>query len=119
YTPSGATRSYTEFKDLTATTKLGAGYSVAPTNIELPTDLARVEGMLVRFTNALTVNGNAYLGDRGELVLSNGRREIPTNRYPAGSPEAIALAQANAANVIVLDDNIFTTPATIPYLAAD
>lgn len=119
YTPSGATRSYTEFKDLTATTKLGAGYSVAPTNIELPTDLTRVEGMLVRFTNALTVNGNAYLGDRGELVLSNGRREIPTNRYPAGSPEAIALAQANAANVIVLDDNIFTTPATIPYLAAD
>ena len=119
YTPSGASRSYTEFKDLTATTKLGAGYSIAPTNIELPTDLARVEGMLVRFTNALTVNGNAYLGDRGELVLSNGRREIPTNRYPAGSPEAIALAQANAANVIVLDDNIFTTPATIPYLAAD
>ena len=119
YTPSGAARSYTEFKDLSATTKLGVGYSVAPTNIELPTDLARVEGMLVRFTTALTVNGNAYLGDRGELVLSNGRREIPTNRYPAGSPEAIALAQANAANVIVLDDNIFTTPATIPYLAAD
>ena len=119
YTPSGAARSYTEFKDLSATTKLGAGYSIAPTNIELPTDLARVEGMLVRFTNALTVNGNAYLGDRGELVLSNGRREIPTNRYPAGSAEARALAQENAANVIVLDDNIFTTPATIPYLAAD
>jgi predicted extracellular nuclease len=47
-------------------------------------DLSRYEAMLVRFTAPLTVNGNGYLGDRGELVLSNGRRETPTNRYPAG-----------------------------------
>jgi len=119
FTPSGAARSYTEFKDLSATVKLGAGYSIAPANIALPTDLARVEGMLVRFTTPLTVNGNAYLAERGELVLANGRREIPTNRYPAGSAEARALAQENAANLIVLDDNIFVTPATIPYLGAD
>jgi predicted extracellular nuclease len=120
YKPSGATRSYTEFKDLTKVTKLGGGYSIAPTNVELPNaDLARYEGMLVRFTTPLTVNGNAYLGDRGELTLSYGRREIPTNRYPAGSPEAKALAQENAANMIVLDDGIFVAPATIPYLAAD
>ena len=119
YTPTGAARSYTEFKDLTASTKIGSGYSIAPTNLELPTDLARVEGMLVRFTTPLTVNGNAYLGERGELTLSNGRREIPTNRYVPGSPEARELAAANAANLVVLDDNIFTTPSTIPYLAAD
>ncbi|XYJ09342.1 ExeM/NucH family extracellular endonuclease [Telluria sp. B2] len=120
YKPSGATRSYTEFKDLTAVTKLGSGYSIAPTNVEMPNaDLARFEGMLVRFTTPLTVNGNAYLGDRGELTLSYGRREIPTNRYPAGSPEAKALAAENAANMIVLDDGIFVAPTTIPYLAAD
>lgn len=120
YTPTGATRSYTEFKDLTATTRLGSGYSITPTNVEMPNaDLARYEGMLVRFTTPLTVNGNAYLGERGELTLSAGRREIPTNRYVPGSPEARAQAAANAANIVVLDDGIFTTPATVPYLFAD
>ena len=120
YKPSGATRSYTEFKDLTSVAKIGGGYSIAPTNVEMPNaDLARFEGMLVRFVTPLTVNGNAYLGERGELTLSYGRREIPTNRHPAGSVEAKALAQENAANMIVLDDGIFVAPATIPYLAAD
>jgi len=118
YTPTGATRSYTEFKDLSAVNKVGTG-TVALTNVDMPTDLARFEGMLVRFTTPLTVNGNAYLGERGELTLSVGRREIPTNRYVPGSPEARALAAANAANIVVLDDGIFTTPATIPYLFAD
>jgi predicted extracellular nuclease len=120
YTPSGATRSYTEFKDLSSVSKLGTGYSLTPANVEMPNaDLARFEGMLVRFTTPLTVNGNAYLGDRGELTLSAGRREIPTNRYIPGSPEARAQAAANAANIVVLDDGIFTTPTTIPYLFAE
>ena len=119
YVPTGATRSYTELKDLTATTRIGSG-TVAPTNVEMPNaDLARFEGMLVRFSTPLTVNGNAYLGARGELTLSSGRREIPTNRYVPGSPEARALATANAANIVVLDDGIFTTPTTIPYLFQD
>jgi len=120
YTPSGATRSYTEFKDIGAVTTLRSGLTVAATNVEMPNaDLARFEGMLVRFTTPLTVNGNAYLGERGELTLSAGRREIPTNRYVPGSAEARAAAAANAANIVVLDDGIFTTPATIPYLFAD
>ena len=118
YTPTGATRSYTEFKDLTSVSKIGTG-SITLTNVEMPTDLARFEGMLVRFTTPLTVNGNAYLGERGELTLSVGRREIPTNRYVPGSAEARALAAANAANIVVLDDGIFVTPTTIPYLFAD
>jgi predicted extracellular nuclease len=118
YTPSGATRSYTEFRDLSAVSKIGTG-SIVPTNVEMPTDLARYEGMLVRFTTPLTVNGNAYLDERGELTLSAGRREIPTNRYVPGSAEARVLAASNAANIVVLDDGIFTTPATIPYLFAD
>jgi predicted extracellular nuclease len=120
YTPTGAPRSYTEFKDVTAVTKVGTGYTIVPTNIELPNpDLARFEGMLVHFTTPLTVNGNGYLGDRGELDLSYGRREQPTNRYAPKSAEAQALTAANAQNLIVLDDGIFTTPNPIPYLGAD
>ncbi|MGX4641815.1 ExeM/NucH family extracellular endonuclease [Massilia sp. SYSU DXS3249] len=120
YTPSGANRSYTEFKDVTKVAKLGSGYSIEPTNVEMPNaDLARFEAMLVRFSTPLTVNGNGYLGERGELTLSAGRREIPTNRYAPGTQEARDLAAANAANIVVLDDGIFTTPSTIPYLFAD
>ena len=120
YTPSGATRSYTELSNVTSVTPLGAGPTVFPTNIALPnTNLARYEGMLVRFAGALTVNQTAYLGERGELTLSSGRRELPTNRYLPGSADAIALAAANAQNIVVLDDGIFSTPAQVPYLFAD
>jgi predicted extracellular nuclease len=120
YTPNGATRSYTELKEVSAVTILSTGHTIVPTNIDLPNaDLARFEGMLVRFTQPLTVNGNSYLGDRGELVLSNGRRETATNRYRAGSAEATALIAANAQNFVILDDNSFTVPDHIPYLAAD
>jgi predicted extracellular nuclease len=119
YRPGSAPRSYTEFTELTAVNKVGSG-SINPTNVELPNaDLARYEGMLVRFVTPLTVNQNKYLGERGELTLSHGRRENPTNRHPAGSPEAAALARENAANEIVLDDGIFSTPAVIPYLFED
>ena len=120
YTPTGAKNSYTELKDVTAILTQSAGHAVVPTNVTLPNDnLAAVEGMLVRFTQPLTVSQNAYLGARGELTLSAGRREVPTNRYPAGSNEAQALIAANANNLIVLDDGIFVTPPTIPYIGQD
>ena len=120
YTPTGAKNSYTELKDVTAILTQSAGHSVVPTNVTLPNDnLGAVEGMLVRFTQPLTVSQNAYLGARGELTLSAGRREVPTNRHPAGSAEAQALIAANANNLIVLDDGIFVTPTTIPYLGQD
>lgn len=120
YTPTGAPRSYTEIKDITASANLGTGKTVNVTNVVLGNDdLRRYEGMLVRFGGALTVNGNAYLGDRGELVLGNGRLETPTNRYRPNTPEARALAAANERNMVVLDDNSFTTPAHVPYLGQD
>ncbi|WP_036165327.1 ExeM/NucH family extracellular endonuclease [Massilia sp. 9096] len=120
YTPTGAARSYTELGNVTKVTRLGGSYTIAPTNIELPyPDLGRVEGMLVHITTPLTVSGNGYLGDRGELVLSNGRLEQPSNRYAPSSPEAKALSAANASNMIVLDDGIFTTPNPIPYIGQD
>ncbi|WP_071078887.1 ExeM/NucH family extracellular endonuclease [Janthinobacterium lividum] len=120
YTPTGAKNSYTELKDVTAILTQSAGHAVVPTNVTLPdANLAAVEGMLVRFTQPLTVSQNAYLGARGELSLSSGRREVPTNRYPAGSAEAQALIAANANNLIVLDDGIFVAPPTIPYIGQD
>jgi predicted extracellular nuclease len=119
FTPNGSKRSYTELKDVSAATVLGSGNTITPVNIDLPTELSCYEGMLVRFTHPLTVNGNSYLGDRGELVLANGRRETPTNRYRAGTAEANALIAANAQNMVILDDGIFTAPPHIPYLAAD
>ncbi|QBE62508.1 ExeM/NucH family extracellular endonuclease [Pseudoduganella lutea] len=117
YTPNGASRSYTEMTDVTFAPVLSSGHSVAPTNVALPNArLDQVEGMLVRFTNPLTISQTDYLGSRGELSLSSGRLEIPTNRYAPRSAEAAALAASNAANLIVLDDGIFTTPTTIPYI---
>ncbi len=120
YTPGGAGRSYTEFKDVTALLTQSAGHSVAPANIDLPNArLEQLEGMLVRLNRPLTVAQTAFLGARGELTLAAGRLEVPTNRHPAGSAEARALAAANAANMLVLDDGIFVAPASIPYLGAD
>jgi predicted extracellular nuclease len=119
YVPTGAKRSYTEFKDVSAVVPMGDGPAITPVNVELGDNLAQVEGMLVRFTRPLTVNQAEFLGDRGELTLANGRLEVPTNRYPARSPEAYALAASNAAGMIVLDDGLFVTPATIPYIGQD
>ncbi|GGX82410.1 ExeM/NucH family extracellular endonuclease [Massilia dura] len=117
FTPSGANRSYTEMTDVTATSVLSSGHSLVPANIALPNArLDQVEGMLVRFAGPLTVSQTTYLGARGELTLSAGRLEIPTNRYAPRSAEALALAATNAANRIVLDDGIFVTPTVIPYI---
>lgn len=116
YVPSVGSRSYTELKDTTSVLVRSSGHTVAPTNIDSLVGLDRVEGMLVNFTNTLTVNQTAYVGARGELTLAVGRRETPTNRYRPGTPEALALAAANDANQIVLDDNIFVTPTVIPYI---
>ncbi|MFM9437712.1 uncharacterized protein ACFDR9_004802 [Janthinobacterium sp. CG_23.3] len=120
YTPAGASRSYTEFKDVTSVQVHGAGHSVAPLNLALPNArLDQVEGMLVRFDRPLTVAQTGFLGSRGELTLAAGRLEVPTNRHPAGSAEALALAAANASNMIVLDDGLFVTPTLIPYIGQD
>jgi predicted extracellular nuclease len=117
YTPNSAPRSYTELTSVSGLRKLATGRAITATNIQFPVaDFSRYEGMLVRFTSPLTVSQAEFLGARGELTLATGRLEVPTNRYPAKSAEAIALAAFNAQNHIILDDGIFTTPTTIPYL---
>ncbi|MGZ5183045.1 MAG: lamin tail domain-containing protein, partial [Ramlibacter sp.] len=118
YKPANATRSFTELGNVTEVTVLGSGAAVPLTNVRLgDEDLSRYEGMLVRFTGPLTVNGNFYIGDRGEVVLGSTRHETPTNRYRPGTPEAIALAASYQQDTLVLDDGIFTTPNPIPYLS--
>lgn len=120
YTPSGASRSYTELTTITNIAKLAGGISVTPTNVQLPhANLGQVEGMLVRFSQPLTVSQLEFLGTRGEVTLSSSRLEIASNRYRPGTPDAIAQAAANQRNQIILDDGIFTTPTTIPYLGDD
>ncbi len=118
YRPSGALRTYTEMKDVLDTVVLARGRSITPTNIDFAgsADLPRLESMLVNITNPLTVNQTSYLGDRGELTLSVGRRENASNRFRPGTPEALALAADNSNNELVLDDSIFVTPASVPYL---
>ena len=62
------------------------------------------QGMLVKLPQTLTVSENYNYGRFGELSLSLGRLYIPTNLYPANSPEAKKLAQQNLLSKIILDD---------------
>ena len=118
FRPFGAARSTTRMKDLTATTLLSSGNSVVATNVDFDGsgDLARFEGMLVNINSALTINQSSFLGTRGELTLAVGRRETATNLYRPGTPEALALAAANARNSLVLDDSLSVPPTVIPYV---
>ncbi|MES2317548.1 MAG: ExeM/NucH family extracellular endonuclease [Pseudomonadota bacterium] len=118
FRPTGAPRTTTQMKDVTALSVLSGGNSVTPTNLSFDgtLDLANVEGMLVNITNDLTVNQNFFLGSRGELTLAFGRRETATNRYAPRTAEAIALAAANARNSLVIDDGLATAPTVIPYI---
>jgi uncharacterized protein len=94
--------------------------SVTVTMLYLPFNsadsLEALEGMLVSNGGDLTVTDNYSLGRYGEVKLSNGRLFIPTNLFPAGSPEAINLAAQNALNQITLDDGVNgQNPETVIY----
>jgi hypothetical protein len=108
-----------------AVSVLASGISIAPTTITFPEavegDLERYEGMLVHIEGPLTVDQNYFLGRYGQLTVSaGGRLEKPTNRYPAGSADAIAMADDNARRRILLDDgSSLQNPNPTPYLAAD
>ena len=108
-----------------AVSVLASGISIAPTTITFPEvtegDLEHVEGMLVHIDGPLTVAQNYFLGRYGQLTVSaDGRLEKPTNRYPAGSAEALAMADDNARRRILLDDgSSLQNVNPTPYLAAD
>lgn len=64
------------------------------------------EGMLVTASSPLVVSDHYNLGRFGEVTLSSERLFIPTNLYAPLSDEAIALADKNARNRIILDDGV-------------
>jgi predicted extracellular nuclease len=108
-----------------ALTLVSVGNSVLPTSIILPEttegDLERFEGMLVSIQTTLTASQNFFQGRYGQVTLAaEGRLQKPTNLFPAGSPEALALADENARRRIILDDGTsLQNPNPTPYFAAD
>ncbi|PKN93177.1 MAG: hypothetical protein CVU44_12170 [Chloroflexi bacterium HGW-Chloroflexi-6] len=90
-------------------TVLGSGNNVTPTEISLPFDSEaekeQYEGMLVRFTQSLTVTEHYQLGRFGQVTLSgNGKLWQPTGVALPGAPAA-AVQAANNLNKIILDDS--------------
>lgn len=85
-----------------------APVTIAPTPLDMPADDAEREareGMLVTTVDDLTVTGlfNAFAFN--ELgVSSSGILPNPTSVYDPGSPQAEALAAANARNLLYIDD---------------
>jgi predicted extracellular nuclease len=106
-------------------TFVSGGHTIAPTPIDFPEavegDLERHEGMLVTIATPLTASQNYFQGRYGQLTLSaDGRLEKPSNRHPAGSPEAVAMADDNARRRILLDDgSTIQNPNPTPYFGAD
>lgn len=78
----------------------------------------RYQGMLVKLPQTLTVSENYNYGRYGELSLSLGRLYIPTNLYPALSPEAKALAQKNLLSKIIFDDG-YNNQNRTPWLPSN
>ncbi|GJM39754.1 MAG: hypothetical protein DHS20C20_00360 [Ardenticatenaceae bacterium] len=99
-----------EFFDLTEITNVdavlvcGTGGSVAPTSITLPTDFEPYEGMLVTFDQTLYISEFFNFDRFGQIALTTDRQFQPTAVFEPGSVDAAALADANAANRITLDD---------------
>jgi len=122
--PATLANTVTELTAVSAQAVLGAG-AVVPTPVALPEPapgaLERVEGMLVRIDQPLTVSQNHFLGRFGQLTLSaGGRLETPTNRHRPGTPQARALADANARSSLLLDDGTSVqNPHPIPYIGPD
>lgn len=115
----------TELSGVSSITLLDSGHVLAPTVIAFPEsvegDLERYEGMLVHIDTPLVVSQNFFQGRFGQVTLAaNSRLVKPTNRYPAGTPEALELADDNARRRILLDDSSsLQNPNPIPYIGLD
>lgn len=100
----------------------GVGESIQASTFALPvtasTEFEKLESMLVRVPQNLVVTDLFDLGTYGEMTLSSKRLFTPTNQFRAKSAEAIALAQANSLDKVLLDDmQSGKNPAIIPFPA--
>ena len=98
-----------EYFDMTEITNVDALFvcgtgSVAPTPITIGTDLEPYEGMLVTLDQTVYISEYFNFDRYGEIVLTPDRQFQPTAVFAPGSPDQMALAAANAANRITLDD---------------
>ncbi len=145
FDPSGAdvsvgdiievTGQVTEYFDLTEMTNVSniaiqsSGNSLpAPALVQVPEtvdgELEQYEGMYVTIDSTMTVAQNFFLGRYGQMTLSSsGRLYQPTNQFLPGSPDAIALAEENARNILILDDGFDINscgdnPDPVPYLGS-
>ncbi|MDO9237700.1 MAG: ExeM/NucH family extracellular endonuclease [Aquabacterium sp.] len=115
----------TELKNVTNLSVLSSGNTVNPTVITFPEatedDLEKVEGMLITINTELTADQNYFLGRYGQITLSAGGRLVkPTNAHPAGSADAINMANDNARRRILLDDgSSLQNPNPTPYVSTD
>ncbi len=98
-----------------------AGRLPAPAVLDLPADTAareRLEGMLVRPADTLTVSEVFDLTRFGELTLSEGGVLVQPTELARPGPAAEAIAARNAQRAIVLDDGVGagTSLTRRPYL---
>ncbi|WP_306232172.1 ExeM/NucH family extracellular endonuclease [Agrococcus beijingensis] len=83
----------------------GDGALPAPLALELPiADEEAFEGMLVTLTQSLSILEYFNYGRYGEVVVGTDRQFQPTAVAAPGSAEAAAIAAANDANRITIDD---------------
>ncbi len=108
-------RGQTQLDRVSELVGLMPGTPLAPLNIVWPLPIGqtpeRLEGMLVRLPQTLTVSGNYGLDRYGELVLSAGGRLFNPTNGQGGS------TASNARRRLVLDDGSSRTrPMPIPYV---
>ncbi len=95
----------TQLTQVTGYIDCGLGDKISPIALSLPYQKwEKHEGMLVTFTEQLTVTDNQYLAKYGQLTLSRGRLVMPTQLFKPGSQAAQQLTQYNRNNRIILDD---------------
>ena len=119
--PDTSSRPLTQISSISAVTATSSMPAVTPVDITLPLAIGdsfeRFEGMLVRITSTMTVQQNFFQARFGQLTLgAGGRHETPTNKHPAGSADAIAMAALQARSRLLLDDGSSTqNPNPTPY----
>jgi predicted extracellular nuclease len=124
---------HTEIGSVTSIAIGAGGVGVTETPVALPEPyddfLERYEGMRIEIATPMTIQQNFFQGRYGQLTLGSpddlglpGRLFQPTDRFDAGTPAAIAHADANQRRLLVLDDgeDVFAfgdDPVPVPWLS--